>query len=99
MDYIDLWFCVPDEDLPHSLLPIETPKDLLIYLDLLKYNKLIKIYTTPTIPLEVDYWDFSFTQYALDEKQAMIDKILQDCDIVANEEKWVEPLIDDEVSF
>ncbi|KAK1355895.1 hypothetical protein POM88_049151 [Heracleum sosnowskyi] len=104
VDYIDLWFHIPGEDLLHSLLPIETPKDLSLCLDLLKYTKLIEMYTTPTISNENDVWDFSFTQYALDEKQARIDDFVQECDTVldkvsTNEEKFVEQVLDDEVSF
>lgn len=54
VDYIDLFFCVPDEDLSHDVLLIETPKDLSMCLDLFKYSKLTEIYITPYSP-EVDH--------------------------------------------
>lgn len=92
----NLWLLIPDHVLElQSLRPVKNDNDVNIFLDLVDcgYFSDITLYTTvATEPLEdtdgvEDYdFDFSFTQFELDEIEQRISEMIEECE--KTEEKF-----------
>ena len=66
----DLWLLIPGTELPDDLFPINTDEDAGHIDVLVEYSKLQCLFTTPKITGgEEDWFDFSLTQYEMEEKE------------------------------
>lgn len=75
----DLWLLLPGTGLPHGLLPIENNDNAAAIGDLVEYSKMQALYTTPkNKDGDLDWLDFSFTQYGEEEKDKRISDMVQE---------------------
>ena len=69
----DLWFKIPHQPLSaEMLLPLDSEKDVGVMVDLLIYSNCMEVYTSAKDQGEDDMFDFSFTQYAEDERERRV---------------------------
>lgn len=83
----DVWLQLPGRELhSSSIMPLQTDGHVKMFADLVEgYSTLLNIYILTTFD-GLDY-DFSFTQYELDEREKRVEEIREECEKEHVEEK------------